>query len=128
MGAIGEAGGRLTVTAERRVIGSAFWFRREWGPAETSWCWEIALHIHSAERGKGHGAEAARQLVSYLFQHTLAWRLQAITDVSNLPSQRVLEHAGFSREGTLRAAQWREGKRHDQHLYSRLRNNTAPAG
>lgn len=127
MGAIGEAGGRLTVTAVPRVVGSAFWFRREWGPSETSWCWEIALHIHSAERGKGYGTEAAGQLVSYLFLHTLAWRLQAIADVSNLLSQRVLERAGFTREGTLRSAQWREGTRHDQHLYSRLRDDTAPA-
>jgi RimJ/RimL family protein N-acetyltransferase len=123
MGAIGDCGGRLTVAAEGRVIGSVFWFRREWGPPETSWCWEIALHIHSADRGKGYGTEATRQLVSYLFLHSLAWRLQAIADVANLPSQRVLERAGFTREGTLRSAQWREGGWHDQHIYSRLRGD-----
>jgi RimJ/RimL family protein N-acetyltransferase len=53
----------------------------------------------------------------------LAWRLQAIADVANLPSQRVLERAGFTREGTLRSAQWREGGWHDQHIYSRLRGD-----
>lgn len=128
MGAIGDAGGRLTIEVDRRVIGSAFWFRREWGPSETSWCWEIALHIHSAERGNGHGTEATRLLVSYLFMHTLVWRLQAVADVANRPSQRLLERAGFTREGTLRSAQWREGGWHDQHIYSRLRDDVAPAG
>jgi RimJ/RimL family protein N-acetyltransferase len=128
MGAIGYSGGRLTVVVEQRVIGSAFWFRREWGPPETSWCWELALHIHRAERGNGHGTEATKQLVRYLFVHTLAWRLQAIADVSNVPSQRVLERAGFLREGTLRSAQWREGERHDQHIYSRLRDDAEPVG
>lgn len=123
MGSIGRKGGRLTVIARHRVIGSAFWFRREWGPEATSWCWEIALHIHVAERGNGHGVDAIRELVSYLFLHTLGWRIQAIADIDNYRSQRVLERAGFVREGTLRSAQWREGRWHDQHIYSRLRDD-----
>jgi RimJ/RimL family protein N-acetyltransferase len=128
MGSQGRDGGRLAVAAGRCVIGSAYWFRREWGPPETSWCWEIALHIHSAERGRGYGGEAVRMLASYLFLHTRAQRVQAISDVANLASQRILERAGFTREGTLRGAQWREGTWHDQHIYSRLRGDPEPGG
>jgi len=123
MGVINADGGRLAVTVDDRVIGSACWFRRIWGPADTSWCWEIALHIHAGERGKGFGAQSVELLVRYLFEHTLAWRIQAITDVANEASQRMLARVGFTREGVLRSAQWREGRWHDQHIYSLLRGD-----
>lgn len=126
MGALGPHGGRLTVTAHDRAVGSAFWFRREWGPAETSWCWEVALHILAEQRRRGIGTQALTLLTGYLFDHTLAWRVQAIADAANTASQRMIVRAGFTREGTLRAAQWREGRRHDQVLYSRLRDDPPP--
>jgi len=126
MGAFGKDGGRLTVLAEGRIIGSAFWFRREWGPPETSWCWEIALHIHTEDRANGYGTECIRQLMNYLFDHTLASRIQAITDVVNLPAQRMLARVGFIKEGLLRSAQWREGRWHDQFIYSLLRSDPRP--
>ncbi|CNF74182.1 Uncharacterised protein [Mycobacterium tuberculosis] len=126
MGALGPEGGRLTVTAGGRVAGSAFWFRRTWGPPETSWCWEVALHVLAAQRRRGVGTQALNQLTGYLFDHTTAWRVQAIADAGNTASQRMLARAGFSREGLLRAAQWREGRRHDQVLYSLLRDDSLP--
>lgn len=126
MGAIGPRGGRLTVTADDRAAGSAFWFRREWGPAETSWCWEVALHILAGQRRRGLGTRALTLLTGYLFDHTVAWRVQAVADAANTASQRMITRAGFTREGTLRAAQWREGRRHDQVLYSLLRDDPPP--
>lgn len=126
MGAIGPDGGRLTVLADRQVAGSAYWFRREWGPPATCWCWEIALHVHAEHRGRAIGTQAIASLVTYLFDHTLVWRIQAITDTSNLTAQRLLSRAGFTSEGILRAAQWREGARHDQVIYSILRGDPRP--
>lgn len=43
------------------------------------------------------------------------------TDIDNLPEQRSLEKAGFTRKGVLRGAQWRAGQWRDEVLYSRLR-------
>jgi RimJ/RimL family protein N-acetyltransferase len=46
-------------------------------------------------------------------------RLEASTDVDNAAEQRALEGAGFTREGVLRSAQFRDGAFHDLVLYSR---------
>jgi RimJ/RimL family protein N-acetyltransferase len=79
-------------------------------------------------RGRGHGAEAQRQLAAYLFAHIRVERLEASTDVDNLAEQRALERAGFAREGILRSAQFRDGAFHDLVLYSRLRGDRPSQG
>jgi RimJ/RimL family protein N-acetyltransferase len=43
--------------------------------------------------------------------------------VDNQAEQRALEQAGFTREGVLRHAQFRDGGFHDMVLYSRLRDD-----
>lgn len=48
-------------------------------------------------------------------------RVEASTDITNIPEQRSLEKAGFTREGVLRKAQWRAGEWHDLIVYSKLR-------
>jgi RimJ/RimL family protein N-acetyltransferase len=55
-------------------------------------------------------------------------RLEASTDVGNTAEQRALERAGFTREGTLRHAQFRDGEFHDLVLYSRLRDDRPSQG
>jgi RimJ/RimL family protein N-acetyltransferase len=46
--------------------------------------------------------------------------VEAATDVENFAEQRALEKAGFSREGIMRHAQFRDGAWRDIILYSRL--------
>ncbi|MGH3279928.1 MAG: GNAT family N-acetyltransferase [Trebonia sp.] len=123
MGALDASGGRLTAMVEDRVIGSVFWFRKEYGPPETSWCWEIALHVRKDERGRGLGTQATRLVSGYLFSHTRAHRLQALTDTKNHVMQAVLAKCGYTHEGTLRSAQWREAAWHDYRVYSLLRSD-----
>jgi RimJ/RimL family protein N-acetyltransferase len=48
-------------------------------------------------------------------------RIQAVTNVDNIPSQRVLEKAGFVREGTLRKVSHVRQEWGDVHVYSVLR-------
>jgi RimJ/RimL family protein N-acetyltransferase len=123
MGSLDRNGGRLTAVVGGQVIGSVFWFREEYGPAETSWCWELAFHVRRDWRGRGYGTQCATLISRYLFDHTRAHRLQAATDTKNLAMQHVLERCGYSLEGTLRAVQWREANWHDYRMYSLLRTD-----
>ncbi len=124
MGRLNEDGGRLTIVGDdQRVIGSVFWFRKEWAPPDTSWCWELALHIRASERSRGYGQWALWQVTRYLFDHTRAWRIQALTDADNNRAQQILVKAGFANEGRLRGVQWREGRWHDHLIFSILRSD-----
>ena len=50
-------------------------------------------------------------------------RLEAIVDVENVGSQRVLEKAGFQREGVLRKYMILKGKTRDLVIFSLLSSN-----
>jgi ribosomal-protein-alanine N-acetyltransferase len=82
---------------------------------------EIGYDIIPSERGKGCGTEAVQIVVDYLFLSKDITRIQAVTNVGNKPSQRVLEKAGFTKEGTLRKVGYVRGERTDAHIYSILR-------
>jgi len=126
MGALDRNGGRLTAVVADRVIGSVLWFRKEYGPSETSWCWELALHVRKDERGQGFGTQVTRLISGYLFDHTRTHRIQAATDTKNLAMQAVLAKCGYTCEGTLRSVQWREATWHDYRMYSLLRADGKP--
>lgn len=112
----------LSVVADDELVGRVEWLERRWGRKDTSLCWEIAVGILPGRRGKGYGTAAQRRLIAYLFAHTRAERIQATTDPGNLAEQSCLKKIGFVLEGTVRRAQWRQGRWHDQQLYSILRD------
>ena len=122
-GLLTPEGGRLVVEDDGELVGSVQWFRRDWGPPTTSWCWEIGIALLPSARGRGVGTQAQVLLRDYLLDHTRAERIQACTDLHNLAEQRALDKAGFTREGLLRSAQWRSGRWHDQYLYSYVRSD-----
>ena len=82
---------------------------------------EIYYYLVQSERGKGYGTEAVIIMVDYLFLSRELMRVQATTDVSNIVSQRVLEKAGFTKEGIIRKSNFSRGKWCDDCLYSILR-------
>jgi len=82
---------------------------------------EIAYGLFPNERGKGYGTEAVQLIVEYLFLSKDLARIQAIADVRNKASQRVLEKTGFQREGTIRKALFNRGELREYYLYSLLR-------
>jgi RimJ/RimL family protein N-acetyltransferase len=82
---------------------------------------EIGYGIIPIERGKGYGTEAVQIMVDYLFLSKDIFRVQAVTNVGNKASQRVLEKAGFKNEGTLRDVGYVRGERTDAYVYSILR-------
>jgi RimJ/RimL family protein N-acetyltransferase len=82
---------------------------------------EIGYSLIPSERGKGYGSEMVQMMVDYLFLSRDIARIQASTDVRNKESQRILEKAGFKREGTLRKLSTTRGESTDEYIYSILR-------
>jgi RimJ/RimL family protein N-acetyltransferase len=82
---------------------------------------ELACWLVPSERKKGYATEATQLMVDYLFLSKELVRIQAIVDVRNKESQRVLEKAGFQREGTMRDETFDRGAWRDFYLYSIIR-------
>lgn len=120
-GLIGPDGGMLMVIRDEEPVGRVSWWRRQTSPV--SRCWEMGIGLLPEARGHGYGAEAHRLLVRYLFAHTTEHRIQAATEVGNVAERRALEKAGFTREGVMRGAFWRDGEWRDDVIYSILRTD-----
>ncbi|CAL4935105.1 unnamed protein product [Urochloa decumbens] len=79
--------------------------------------------------GRGIAAAAIRMVVGRVFDDLPALeRLEAVTGVDNVRSQRVLEKAGFQREGVLRryiAGRGGGGQAKDAVIYSFLSSDRA---
>ncbi len=84
---------------------------------------EVGYTLLPAERGKGHGTEALRIIVDYLFLSKEIMRIQAQTDRRNLASQKILEKAGFKNEGILRNNFFIRGEWTDDCMYSIIRED-----
>jgi ribosomal-protein-alanine N-acetyltransferase len=82
---------------------------------------EINCFLVPSERGKRYGTEAVQLMVDYLFLSKNIIRIEAKTNVANKASQRVLEKAGFSIEGTIRKLEIVRGVWTDHFLHSILR-------
>jgi RimJ/RimL family protein N-acetyltransferase len=82
---------------------------------------EIGYFLLPSERGKGYCTEAVNIIVDYLFLSKNVERIQAMTDLRNAASQKVLEKAGFKKEGTIRKLFFLKGQPRDAFLYSILR-------
>ncbi|GAC1386366.1 MAG: GNAT family protein [Ktedonobacteraceae bacterium] len=111
----------LIVTQENIVVGFVSYHQARYGPNEGSTAYNIGISIAAAHRSKGYGTDAQQLLAAYLFSTYPIIRVEATTDRENVPEQRALEKAGFTREGVLRQAQWRTGKWHDVVVFSKLR-------
>ena len=83
--------------------------------------WTIGYSLIPSERNKGYCTEAVKIIEDYLFLSQDTVRIQAKTNVENIPSQRVLEKAGFKKEGTIRKSYFAQGKWRNMFLYSILR-------
>ncbi|HYQ89921.1 MAG TPA: GNAT family protein [Candidatus Binatia bacterium] len=71
--------------------------------------------------GRGIAAEALRAVTEYAFAKFDFQRLEAYVFEWNLPSTRVLEKAGYTREARLRKRVTKEGRTVDCFLYARVR-------
>jgi RimJ/RimL family protein N-acetyltransferase len=82
---------------------------------------EIGYGLIPSERRKGYCTEAVTIIVDYLFLSKEIVRIYALTNVGNLASQKVLEKAGFKKDGVFRKSLFVRGEWRDRYLYSILR-------
>ena len=83
---------------------------------------ELGYWIGAGVRGKGVGTTAARMLTNFGFESMGFERIEALGDVENSLSRRLLESAGYTLEGILRKKSRRyDGSQIDMAMYSALR-------
>ncbi len=80
---------------------------------------ELGYWLYPHARGRGFATRVARLLAEHAFALGVQ-RVAAYVNVGNRASERVLERAGFSREGVIRSLPKPDGRRVDKTLYSLL--------
>jgi RimJ/RimL family protein N-acetyltransferase len=81
---------------------------------------EIGFWLGSAFRGRGLATAAVETLTALAFDRLALARVEAHVFSGNHASARVLEKAGFEREGVRRAAILKDGIVYDSLLYARI--------
>jgi RimJ/RimL family protein N-acetyltransferase len=80
---------------------------------------EIGYFVLPHARGRGAATTIARMLARHAFTLGIA-RVAAYVNVGNIASERVVERAGFTREGVVRSMPKPDGRRVDKTLFSLL--------
>ncbi len=88
---------------------------------------EIGYNMASEHRGKGYATQAVRALCGWCFEGIGLRKLTAHYMTHNPASARVLERAGFRREGLLRGQAFKWGVAHDLVAVGLLREEWQPA-
>lgn len=87
----------IAIKDDDRVIGDIYVYL-----IENDRMASVAIRIAPKVQGRGYGREALAAVTDFVFTHTELKRLWAEVDVRNIPSQRILEKCGFTREGLIR--------------------------
>jgi RimJ/RimL family protein N-acetyltransferase len=81
---------------------------------------EIGYWLGEAFWGRGIVTEALSLVTDYAFTRMNLLRLFALPFADNAASARVLEKAGYAREGLLRSASVKFARPRDQYVYARV--------
>ena len=81
---------------------------------------EVGYWLGEACWGRGVVTEALTLFTAHAFKELGLLRLFALPFADNLASIRVLEKAGFEREGILRSSSVKYGKPRDQAIYAKV--------
>ncbi|HWS71386.1 MAG TPA: GNAT family N-acetyltransferase [Thermoanaerobaculia bacterium] len=103
--------------ADDRLIGTAGFSRLDARAGVA----ELAYDLERASWGHGLMTIVVEEVVRQAFAETGLERIEALTRVDNVASQRVLRKCGFTFERTLPAHRTCRGIPFDFHLFSRLR-------
>jgi ribosomal-protein-alanine N-acetyltransferase len=107
----------IEIKNERRMIGTIGF---QWIDPENNNC-ELGYSIARRLWGHGIAAEALEVVVRYAFDQLDLNRVEAKHDVLNPASGRVLDKAGFLREGLARESLVIKGRHADMQRYALLR-------
>ncbi len=100
--------------ASNEALGAAVLMARQSGTVE------IGYWLIPRARGRGFGSRAVGLLARWAVTEAPLARVEALVVPDNIASQRVLEKAGFRREGHLRSYLVFERQRADALIYSLL--------
>lgn len=81
---------------------------------------EIGYWLSEQYWGRGIVTEALSLMTAHLFERVNMLRVYALPFADNRASIRVLEKAGYAREGTLRASSVKFGQPRDQALFAKI--------
>jgi len=62
----------------------------------------VAIRIAPSRQGQGYGTEALSATTNFCFEKTELRRLWTEVDARNIPSQKMLEKCGYTKEGLVR--------------------------
>ena len=110
----------FAITLDGKVIGSIGAFRQGNIHFKTA---EVGYYIGEKYWGNGYTTTALKLICDYVFENTDIIRIFASPFARNTASCRVLEKAGFSFEGTLKSAAFKNGKTEDMKMYALIRSN-----
>jgi [ribosomal protein S5]-alanine N-acetyltransferase len=108
----------ITLKEEGKVIGSCGFLNR----APKHHRAEVGFELSKDYWGKGIASEALDAVIRYGFLHLELERIEALIEPDNLPSQKLVERKGFTKEGLLRHYEYTRGKFDDLLIYSILKN------
>jgi RimJ/RimL family protein N-acetyltransferase len=104
-------------TASNEALGAAVLMARKPGTVE------IGYWLIPRVRSRGLGSRAVALLARWAVTQASLARVEALVAPDNIASRRVLEKAGFRREGHLRSYLVFDGQRADALIYSLLPND-----
>lgn len=81
---------------------------------------ELGYVVAPHARGRGVATQSLQLLTDWALTELDALRIELWISVSNEPSKRVAERAGYRYEGTLRSFHFKQGVRDDFEVWSRL--------
>ena len=114
---IGEPTSHFAIEVSGEAVGGVGFVR---GSDVERYSAEIGYWLGEALWGRGITTESVSLVTEYVFTQLEILRLFALPFADNAPSRRVLEKAGYSCEGILRAGAVKFGEPRDQALYSRI--------
>lgn len=84
---------------------------------------EIGYALNADEfKNKGFMKEAVEKVLEFGFEEMQLNRIEALIDENNIPSKKLLDYFGFTREGNLRGHYLVDGIFEDSVLYSLLQS------
>ncbi len=116
-----RAGFVVRGAADGEFLGFASMFRLDL-PAREG---EIGYAVAPAARGRGIAGRALSLLTRWGFSELELERLELRIAITNPASERVATRAGYRPEGVLRSVHFKEGRRSDIGVWSRLRGDSA---